>query len=670
MSSFYTALKSLRTRALGLKAIQARLDYLEAKLKAAGLSEPENGGGEDSIEFSKASNTPTSLRENESIRIALVVQHPSVWPSWRHLWITARNDSRFSIKIILTRFIHPFSSESKTFDDMKRCLISEGVPFSVDSSYEPTAFRPHVTFLQNPYDETRPEKFQIDRLKRSGTRIAYIPYGLEIGGGTWNIRAQFDSPLHRSAWRIFARSERSKTMFGRYCQSGNDHVAVVGHPKFDEFRSDKQIAQNSKLVQKIANRKVILWTPHFSVGEPPTWSTFKEYGSSILEKMKNRQDLFLLIRPHPMFFRAMLQHKVWNEERLKEFKTMIDAANNFSLDEKVDYHPAFAVADALMADAGSFLLEFLPTGKPILYLHCRNGLGLNDDGEITKYVYPAFDQGAIDSFIELIAQGNDPLKAERLAAMPDYIFGLSLESTASERICEHILSSLRVGDEWSPRTETAKDAQIQSESYWKSATSTYLAPADYYDQKQLILGDVLSTLPRFNNVIDIGCGEGKFTFQLAEYADKVTGYDINPALSERGNSTAKERGLLNVQFIAQEIEDISPLARYDLVSCMGVTSCIIDDSKFLSVLDKLETLSANGGRLLLIDSLSTVHDQVVRDQSGYVAKYRSIDDYRELISRRGFILDTEILIKEVPEMHIVNKLFIFSINLKYFSPIN
>jgi hypothetical protein len=70
-------------------------------------------------------------------------------------------------------------------------------------------------------------------------------------------------------------------------------------------------------------------------------------------------------------------------------------------------------------------------------------------------------------------------------------------------------------------------------------------------------------------------------------------------------------------------------------------------------------LSENGGFLLMIDSLSTVQDQLASDQSGYIAKYRSIYDYRTLIARRGFILKTEIPIKEVAEKCLVNKLFVF-----------
>ena len=66
-----------------------------------------------------------------------------------------------------------------------------------------------------------------------------------------------------------------------------------------------------------------------------------------------------------------------------------------------------------------------------------------------------------------------------------------------------------------------------------------------------------------------------------------------------------------------------------------------------------------GGHLLLIDSLSTGLEQIVSDDSGYIAKYRAVGDYLALITRRGFHLQEEFLIKEVVEKKLVNKLFLF-----------
>ena len=93
---------------------------------------------------------------------------------------------------------------------------------------------------------------------------------------------------------------------------------------------------------------------------------------------------------------------------------------------------------------------------------------------------------------------------------------------------------------------------------------------------------------------------------------------------------------------------------------MGVTSCVIDDVKFIRILDNFRSLVKTGGYLLMIDTLSKVSDQTVSDVSGYVAKYRNISDYCKLFDRRGFQLGEQIVIKEIEEQDLVNKLFLFT----------
>ncbi len=600
------------------------------------------------------------LQPNEAIRVVFILQHLSVWPGWRSVWDAAKNDPRFHTKIVLTPFRHPFSSEALTYDDVRQFLISENIPFNSAEYFDLNAFRPHVVFVQNPYEETRPQSLQIERINSSGARVAYIPYGLEMGGGAWNIAAQFDTVMHRSAWRIFARSERHKKMFGKYCRAGNDHVVVTGHPKFDLLVTDIADQLPATLAEKIAQRKVVLWTPHFSVGDPPTWSTYKLYSEFILAEMARRVDLFLLIRPHPMFFQAMQQHSVLDEDGEQKFRRMINESSNMALDENSDHRLSFSVSDALMTDVGSFLLEYLPTGKPLLYLHHPDGLGMNDDRDLVRYLYTATGSKDIAKFMDMVTHSEDPQKSEREAVLPEFLFGL--DTNVGENISQHIYTAISAGDIGSPTVSPATTEQMCSENYWKDASDTYLAPADYYDTKEAILNDLLARLPPFKNAIDIGCGDGRYTFLLAKNANTITGYDISPSLTEQAVATAAAENISNVRFVTQELETIAPFEKYDLVACMGVTSCIFMDTKFLSFLDKLKMLSRNGGHLLLIDTLSSAQEQVATDQNGYIAKYRSISDYRALIARRGYVLQEEILIKEISERKLVNKLFLFEFN--------
>ena len=490
-------LRRFRDKVTGVGAMQVRFDILQSGLDVlinafnlSGRSIKDNneqasilinhseqvnlqhGGDEEtmvdsqvmevtSANLNRGKSVLISFQPNETIRVVFILQHLSVWASWRSVWNAMNNDPRFLPKVVLTPFKHPFSSEALTYDDVRQFLLSENIPFTTTEYFDLNVFNPHITFVQNPYEDTRPEFLKIEYIKKSGSRVVYIPYGLEMGGGAWNIAAQFDSALHRSAWRIFARSERHKKMFGKYCQAGNDHVVVSGHPKFDLLDTDSTNQLSAKLAEKIAQRKTVLWTPHFSVGEPATWSTYKLYGKFILDEMARRADLFLLIRPHPMFFQAMQQHDIWDEDGEQKFRPAVKDSANMALDENLDHRLSFSVSAALMTDVGSFLLEYLPTDKPLLYLHHPDGLGMNDDKELVQYLYTATDSMDIRNFFDMVARDEDPGKSERELALPEFLFGLN--TNIGERICQHIYSAISVGDTGSSTASQTSAKQACSE---------------------------------------------------------------------------------------------------------------------------------------------------------------------------------------------------------------
>ena len=325
-----------------------------------------------------------------TLRVAFIFQHVSVWTTWKSVIEAFSNNERVIADIVLTPFIHANTSTSVAYDNARQFLLENDIPYITSSYYDLNQFVPDVVFVLNPYNETRPNYLQLSDFDSRYIKVAYIPFGLEVGGGKWNIESQFNLSVQQTAWRIFARSSRHKKLFSKYCESGDSHVCVTGHPKFDNYVNQPAVNADQALVQKVNGRKVLLWTPHFAVGDPPTWSTYQIYCDAILECLSKSNELFLIIRPHPLFFHSMLSNNIWNSQDECEFRCKIEEADNLALDEEVDVSPVFSIATALMTDAGSFLLEFLPSEKPILYLHHPEGLGMNEDGnDLVEYLYSA-----------------------------------------------------------------------------------------------------------------------------------------------------------------------------------------------------------------------------------------------------------------------------------------
>jgi hypothetical protein len=86
---------------------------------------------------------------------------------------------------------------------------------------------------------------------------------------------------------------------------------------------------------------------------------------------------------------------------------------------------------------------------------------------------------------------------------------------------------------------------------------------------------------------------------------------------------------------------------------------MLDDIKYGALLDKIKSLAAKDGYLILTDTLSLRETKVLNGNNGYVAKYRFIKSYLSEITQRGFEFIETREILNVPSNDIVYKFFIF-----------
>jgi SAM-dependent methyltransferase len=593
-----------------------------------------------------------------TVRVVFLAQNASSWSCWRSIWAYAQHHPQIVTKVVLVPFIHHLSSEAAAYDALKHQMLEEGIPFHTLSYFDLPAFAPDVVLVQNPYDETRPEGVRMPALSAMGARVVYVPYGLEMGGGAWNYKAQFDTEVQRGAWRIYSRSERHRQMFGKHCASGNGHVVVTGHPKFDGEDELNSSIEALGWIEKAAGRKIVLWTPHFSVAGAPAWSTYNVYGELILEYFQRQQNLFLLVRPHPLFFAAIRQATHDGPARERVFRERIAAMPNGALDEQPSHADAFSVSHALMADVGSFLLEYLPQDKPMLYLELQDGIGMNEDGELMDYLHVARTGEDISSFLKEVAMGVDRLRGRRQTAVHHFLY--QLDKKAGERICEDIMEGVRRAD---PAANLMKrsppELDQQSLRYWQTAQTTFLAAAHYFEKKEQTLVLTLESLGTIGTVVDVGCGTGRYSRVLARFAGAVQGYDFSAGLIAQAREAAAAEGMGNVRFECVAIEDLHPLETFDLVSCLGMTSCVIDDMTFIAAVDKLIQMCKHGGHVILVDTLARHNGRIASDATGYVAHYRAVADYQKVFERRGLRLANSTELSSSEDGALVNSLWLF-----------
>jgi len=391
--------------------------------------------------FGCTSPVPIVNPSKRRVRVGFLMQHPQGWTGFESVWRSMRDDPAFETTVFAAPYNHPYAPEGGR-DAVYPFLEKEGVPFVRWDAAPLTPGFVDVLFVQNPYDITRPEPLRTPNLLKHVARLAYIPYGLEIGGGGENAANQFNQMLQQTAWAWFARSPRHRDMIVRHCDAGGTHVVVTGHPRMDMYRDLGKLPPDPEFTAFANGRRLVFWNPQFDIRPNNTgYSTFLIWQEFFLEEFARRQDVAFVIRPHPLFFGTLESRKIWTRAQVDDFLHRVEKAGNVLIDRRSSYLPVFAASDAMISDASSFLLEYGATGRPLLYLHNQNGPSLNEDGEFVRaHNYNALSREDVSSFITMVAEGRDPLGPGRQASFGEVM--TCPPDGVAQAVKTHILTQL------------------------------------------------------------------------------------------------------------------------------------------------------------------------------------------------------------------------------------
>ncbi|ABC34557.1 CDP-glycerol glycerophosphotransferase family protein [Burkholderia thailandensis] len=342
-------------------------------------------------------------------KIRFFFQATSQWYCFASVYRAFGDDCRYDVEVVALPYLKngvQLGEPSWVF------LEARGIRYIHYLQYDPDADAPDVVFLHCPYDETRPSAFHAAALRDHNVRLAYIPYGPDVGGGEQNCRFQYGLDTQLLAWRIFARSQAHRMRYERHLPGSAKRVVVTGHPKLDELHGAPAGNPFSPLVD---GKHVFLWNPHFSVGFPAElrWSTFDRYVNTMCGLAAQRDDVAIIMRPHPNLFHTLMLH----EPGKRLIATLIAFAKrhrNFVIDQSPLYRAAFDASHAMMTDTSSLMYEYLVCDKPILHLDCEGGAGLNEEGrQLVRGMSRARAECDIVSFVEDIVRGRDATQASR-----------------------------------------------------------------------------------------------------------------------------------------------------------------------------------------------------------------------------------------------------------------
>lgn len=385
------------------------------------------------------------VRKKENIKVAFFLTHESVW-KYEVLYDLMLQHPRFEPKVFVCPVVN-FGMENMLFEMDKAFEAFKNKGYDVIKTYDKETgkyidvkktFAPDIIFFTNPYETLQDYRFYIKQFPK--TLTCYVPYGVT----TINYEFAYKLDFHNLVWKFFLETPIFKEKASKKQRNKGRNNIVRGYPGFDPFLIKK--TQNNILWKNSnSSLKRIIWAPHHLMNELNKMSNFLEYYDFFLELAHNYKDkIQIAFKPHHLLRVKLEKDSNWGKEKTDlYFNKWLNLENGQF--ENGDYVDLFLTSDALIHDCGTFIAEYLITGKPSLFMVRDESVMdyWNTFGEKAIAVhYQSRNKKQVIDFIEnVVLKENDPLKEERNAFVKNALLPKN-NLTASENILNYLESQI------------------------------------------------------------------------------------------------------------------------------------------------------------------------------------------------------------------------------------
>jgi hypothetical protein len=379
--------------------------------------------------------------ENEKIRVLFVVQVGAFWPSLEPLYNACTRDNRIDAQIVC--YDEPIDKSIKV-ETTRDYLAERNVPFIGWEDFDVDAWKPHTAALQTPYDLNRRLSYKSSTLKANGTRVVYVPYGIEFPATEQAVEDHFYMSVVEHAWRIYTYSDAMKDHYKNHLADYR-RVRALGLPRFDALYHKERFHLNADIERRAMGRKIVLWKVHFpkSIPVKGKWvmvtPRLEEY-FKFADMLPQFHDLFFIFMPHPRF--VEFNDKTEISDTLRELLEKLGGSENICIDTADDYRPSLVNSDYIMVDRSAVMIEAGSLGVPVLFMVNENYYEPIVDAlsPLVDSYYKGACADDMARFLKMCRKGHDPKKHERLSAFQDCI--PYFDGKAGERVKEDIIAGV------------------------------------------------------------------------------------------------------------------------------------------------------------------------------------------------------------------------------------
>lgn len=373
------------------------------------------------------------MRRKKRIDILFVLSEVSMWKT-ENLYLKMLSHPRLTPQLIAV-------GDSVKPDAYKEVLAycrEKGYPCNILSGEETiqSKFSPDIIFYQQAYDG-----YINDRLFYNYNRKSLFCFVNYCFRNTLNEKT-VNLYLQNIAWKVFSENAVCTKEVSRLMRNHGCNICSTGLPIMDIYAQAKECFPN-RWRQDGLNRKRIIYAPHHSIlpEDRLAWGSILEYGDYILELAKNySKETQWVFKPHP-FLKAKL-YKIWGIERTEKYYNSWQTLENTQIVDG-EYIDIFMHSNAMIHDCGSFMIEYLYTHNPVMYLYSSRP---QKDVDVNKMSldarnlhYPACSTIDIERFVKNVIDNKDELREQREAYYLKYLNPQG--GSACDNIINEILKS-------------------------------------------------------------------------------------------------------------------------------------------------------------------------------------------------------------------------------------
>ena len=346
------------------------------------------------------------IRKKKQIDVAFVVFELASWKT-ESLYNMMRDHLRFRPKLIIAPSLENVDEVSHVED----YLSDKGYIYyrikKGDSIRK--LFHPDIIFYQKPYNWCIDRSLFFRRNLQS--LFCYMSYCFRNTNKDFNQNTLF----HNYAWQVYAENNSVKEEMQEIMDNQGKNVIVTGLTVMDDLMHEKSFYHNPWHEQ--GPKKKVIYAPHHTINnEIVHRSTFLQLGEFMLQVAEKYKDqVQWAFKPHPLLKKKLIM--IWGEEKTNAYYEKWNSMENAQV-ENGEYMGLFKYSDAMIHDSGSFMLEYLYTKNPVMYLVSDSSF-LLDANEQTLQAFEAHYHGQsedeVESFIVNLLQGIDTKYDERLS---------------------------------------------------------------------------------------------------------------------------------------------------------------------------------------------------------------------------------------------------------------